>query len=227
MVRKQVPKRLWDYLLIWICETSSLSVSSSKYANGRTSLEIITGETPDISEYLDFGFYEWVNYRTNAGLGETSLGRWLGVSHKIGQLMSYWILPVSGKPISCVTVQPLTPSEKSTNEYIVVMNKFDESIAKRLVIQNSKVTFNSNTPEWNRLSLDEYDESFIKHFENKIDNDTIPHADTYTSADFDDTYINMELGLPRGPDGDLHHATMKSALSTMKVSLLVFHPIIQ
>jgi hypothetical protein len=61
MIKKKVPRRLWDFGLVWICDTGNLSVSSSKYANGRTwSLEIVTGETPDISEYLDFSFYEWV-----------------------------------------------------------------------------------------------------------------------------------------------------------------------
>ena len=58
-----------------MCDTGNLSVSSSKYASGRTAIEIVTGETPDISEYLDFSFYDWVTYRTNAGLGESSLGR--------------------------------------------------------------------------------------------------------------------------------------------------------
>jgi hypothetical protein len=89
MMKKKVPKRLWDYGMIWVTETGNLSVSSSRYANGRTAIEYITGETPDISEYLDFGFYDWVVYRANAGLGELSLGRWLGVSHKVGQLMLY------------------------------------------------------------------------------------------------------------------------------------------
>ena len=66
----------------------------------KTPLEIITGDTPDISEYLDFSFYDWVTYRANLGLGENSLGKWLGVSHKIGQLMSYWILTVSKNVVS-------------------------------------------------------------------------------------------------------------------------------
>ena len=68
MMKRKVPKRLWDYGLIWVCETGNMSVSSSKYANGRTALEIITGETPDISDYTEFGFYDWVTYRANAGL---------------------------------------------------------------------------------------------------------------------------------------------------------------
>ena len=32
-----------------------------------------------VDECLDFGFYDWVNYRSNAGLGETNIRRWLVV----------------------------------------------------------------------------------------------------------------------------------------------------
>ena len=41
---------------------------------GRTPLEYIRGKTPDISEYLDFNFYDWVTYRKSAGLVELSIG---------------------------------------------------------------------------------------------------------------------------------------------------------
>ena len=61
--------------------------TSSKYAKGRTPIECISGETPDISEYIDFGFYDWVTFRNNVGLGTAELGKWLGVSHWVGQLM--------------------------------------------------------------------------------------------------------------------------------------------
>ncbi len=50
-------------------------------------MEQVTGETLDISEYLDFGFYDHVSFWDNAGLGEIQLGRWLGVSHRVGSLM--------------------------------------------------------------------------------------------------------------------------------------------
>ena len=65
---------------------------------------------------MDFGFYDWVLYRTNTGLGQPELGKWLGVSHRVGQLMSYWILPISGIPISLTTVQQLTHPERETEE---------------------------------------------------------------------------------------------------------------
>ena len=64
-------------------------------------------------------------YRNDAGIGESQLGRWLGVSHKIGQLMSYWILPISARPISCVTVQRLTNLEKETTIWKQRMAEFD------------------------------------------------------------------------------------------------------
>ena len=56
MIKKSVPKCLWEFGYNWICETGNLSVSSSKYAQGRTPMEIITGEAPDIGEYMDFSF---------------------------------------------------------------------------------------------------------------------------------------------------------------------------
>mmetsp|Transcript_4294 Transcript_4294/g.6294 ORF Transcript_4294/g.6294 Transcript_4294/m.6294 type:complete len:99 (-) Transcript_4294:357-653(-) len=72
--KKNVPDRLLDFGLSCIMETGNLTVNSSRYSNGRYSngrppLEIITGETQDVSLYLDFGFYDWATYRTNAGLG--------------------------------------------------------------------------------------------------------------------------------------------------------------
>ena len=58
MIKNKVPERLWDYGLLWISKNGNLSVSSSRYASGCTSFECITGETPNISEYLDFTFYD-------------------------------------------------------------------------------------------------------------------------------------------------------------------------
>jgi hypothetical protein len=81
--RKNVPQRLWDYGLQWVCDIQNCTSNNTRGLNGRCPLERITGETVDISEYLDFGFYDWVWYRENAGLGITKIGRWLGVSHQI------------------------------------------------------------------------------------------------------------------------------------------------
>ena len=108
-----IPDRLWDFGMSYVAETSNVLIAtSSRYSKGRTPLEIITGETPDITEYMDFGSYDWITFRSNGELGKPELGRWLGVSHRVGQLMSYWLLPKSGIPLSCSIVQRLTQLEK-------------------------------------------------------------------------------------------------------------------
>ena len=88
MLKKKVPRQLWDYGVKWVCKVMQHTASTSGDLFGRTALEQPTGETPEISEYLDFTFYDWCWYNDNAGLGETKLGRWLGVSHRVGSLMS-------------------------------------------------------------------------------------------------------------------------------------------
>ena len=81
MLKKRVSQCLWNFALRWICETGNVTVTSLHYVQRRTPLEIITGETPDISEFFDFGFYDWVTFKSNGGVGGAEIGRWLGVSH--------------------------------------------------------------------------------------------------------------------------------------------------
>ena len=87
-------------------------MSLSRDSDGHTYIEYIIGETPEMSEYVLCEFYYWVVFRQNWGVGESELGRWIGVSHQVGPLMTYYILPKSSIPISCGTVQRLTLLEQ-------------------------------------------------------------------------------------------------------------------
>ena len=96
---------------LWIpvvAKIMQLTAIHSSKLQGRTPLKDMTRETPDISEYLDFGWYDRVWYKKDTGLGETKIGQFLGPSHQFGSLMSYWILPDSGIPVSRTTVQRIT-----------------------------------------------------------------------------------------------------------------------
>ena len=93
LVRKHVPKRLWDYGFVWVSEIMSMTnICSRSIGESIVPMTHITGETVDISEFLDFGFYDRVWYKENSGLGPESPGRWLGVSSRTGRLMCYFIL---------------------------------------------------------------------------------------------------------------------------------------
>ena len=69
MLRKKVSRRIWDYGLRWMCEIIQRTESWSGSLEGRTPLDMVIGETPDISECLDVGFYDWCWHHENASLG--------------------------------------------------------------------------------------------------------------------------------------------------------------
>jgi hypothetical protein len=52
MIKRKVPIRLWDFAFVWICEI----YSRQSYKGGRTGMEKNTGDTVDISEWVDFSF---------------------------------------------------------------------------------------------------------------------------------------------------------------------------
>lgn len=212
MAKRSVLQRLWDFGITWVCETANVTVSSSRYADGRTPLEIVTGITPDITEYLDFGFYDWVTYKTGGGVHPPELGRWLGVSHRVGLLMSYWILPASAIPISCDTVQRLTNSEQQTDEWKQRMADFTQRIKSRMEAQSAVVP-RPSIPASDRylIDLNHEDKKFMAEYHRVIDDPQLPHDDDTPTDDYQelDPYLGMEIGLPRGHDDLLIHAQVK------------------
>ncbi len=78
----------------------------------RTPYENLTGETPDISEYIEFEFHGWVKYwDPNTKQPGEQLGKWLGMARNQGPAMVYWILKDNGFVISRSTVRPLNHDE--------------------------------------------------------------------------------------------------------------------
>ena len=58
----------------------------------RTRYEEVTGQTAEISEWLDFEFYDlvyWYDIPNKPGLSDNVriLARWLGISHHVGSDM--------------------------------------------------------------------------------------------------------------------------------------------
>ena len=58
MFRTYFPKALWNYGIPYVAKIMQITASFASDLQGRTPLEALTGETPDISQYLDFGFYK-------------------------------------------------------------------------------------------------------------------------------------------------------------------------
>ena len=56
--RMYCPRALWSYGVTYVSKIMQITASFAAYLQGRTPFEALTGETPDISQYLEFGFYE-------------------------------------------------------------------------------------------------------------------------------------------------------------------------
>ena len=115
-----------------MCEIIQRPASRSGSLEGIPPLEVLTGEPLDISAYPDFGFYDWCWYHENAGLGELKLGRWLGVSHRVGSAMSFWILNDKCEIMSRVSVSRVTNLESETDSVKARKVDFIKGSAPRL-----------------------------------------------------------------------------------------------
>ena len=212
MLKQWVPNCLQDYGIRWVCEIMQCTASNSGRLHGRTPLEQLTGETPNISEYLDFSFYDWCCYNDNAGLGETKLGRWLGVSHHVGSLMFYWVLMLKGHVISRTTMSRVTNLEKQQTDVMHCLAEFDSALTARfnddahVLIEGGKI----QPQDWSK-PLDDLD--YLDEFHNVVSNPEVPEADQQFTPDvFDDRYLNMELALPHGEEATPQYAKVTKRL---------------
>ena len=199
MHRKQVPRRLWDYGLKWVSEVHVRTSSDAADLKGQTPLEQITWNTVDISKYLDFGFYYWCWYHENAGLGPTKLGRWLGVVHKAGRLMSYWILTVNCTVITRTTVQRVTSLEMQPDHMKERAQAFDEAIKARIKDSDHTILEGGKTQpyDWTDHPFEE-DPDFTEEFLEVISNNELKEADETFTPNVYNTYLSMELAIPQG-----------------------------
>ena len=199
MHHKRVPKRLWDYGLKWVSEVRVRTSSDAADLKGRTPLERITGDTVDISEYLDFSFYDWCWYHENAGLGPTKLGRWLGVAHKVGSLMSYWVLTINCTVIARTTVQRVTSLELQVTHMKERTQAFDEATKMKIKDNEHVILQGGKTQphDWSDHPFSE-DPDFTEEMHEVVSNDELKDADDDFTPDVYDTYLNMELAIPQG-----------------------------
>ena len=121
-----------------------------------------------------------------------SITRWLGVSHRVGGLMSYWILTQKSTVISITAVQRLTSLEKDTDKDKASISEFDTE--KSLCFREKEdLTYDGSNPNpknWSEYL--KYDPDFQEEFYSIIYYSNVPEADANFTLDvFDETYLNM------------------------------------
>jgi hypothetical protein len=134
MQKKNVYSRLWDYGLVYEGE---LLTRTSHGNDGRSGYEQVTGKTPDISEWLDFEFYELVCWwdqpnKPNINNETKRLGRWLGVSHRVGSDLCYWIITDSGQVVLKTSVEHVTHDDYLNKDTKGKVKEFEKKLGECL-----------------------------------------------------------------------------------------------
>jgi hypothetical protein len=134
MTKKKAPKWLWDYGLVFESELLSRMACGS---NRRTQYEEVTGQTPDISKWLDFEFYDliwWLDCPTKPNFTDATrrLARWLGISHHVGSNLRYWLITESGKIISKTSVEHVTCDDYLQADKKKEINAFNRTLETSL-----------------------------------------------------------------------------------------------
>ena len=202
MQDRKIPTRLWDYGLVY--EAGLLSRVARGH-DGRSGIERLTGETPDISEWIDFEFFDMVWYHTNQKSDATEeqahLGYWLGVAHRVGSDLCYWILTKSGKVVARTTVQHITKADQEREEIRQKMKEFQLIVAERL--NDANFTDDSDgkpgyledveveEEEWRRRGLVPSDEEY-----GKMVQEAKPEADEMGNAY--DEYVGAQIKMDFG-----------------------------
>lgn len=140
MRENQVPARLWDYGLVYIAEVQLLL---TRGLDQRPGIEKVMGQTGDISEWLDFSLYDrvwyWDQPKTDMTNEQARLGRWLGIAHRVGSDMTYWVLTESGRAIARSTVQHVTITDMATDAIRDRVSHFDATLLTRLSDDNFQI----------------------------------------------------------------------------------------
>ncbi len=136
MSRTNIPHKLWDFCCLYATELRNRLARPLPQLHGCTPYEMISGNTPDISEFLEYEWYQpvWYYEPTAFPDQERHLARWIGIAHRVGQVMCYWLLPKSGIPIARTTILAVKEEELGTTEVRGQLADYDEEINRKLAV---------------------------------------------------------------------------------------------
>lgn len=195
MIARQVPKRLWDDCLEFESHIRSNTVNSVYKLNGEVPETVMSGQTSDISQFCEFGFYDWTMWfdeKAKFPDGAWTLGRYLGPSIDVGPAMTSKILTKKGTVLHRSTYRPL--SEKEVVTMTDDFKLFNESIQAKLGPSASPADF----PAIGGEETVQFEPYYAHH---EVDVDDIPFSmkdEPEPTPEAHDQYVNAEVMLPRG-----------------------------
>lgn len=212
MQRRNIPVRLWCYVTEHVAWIMNLTASDLFRLGGRTPYEWMHGHTPDISEYIEFDMYEpvWFFANEEPFPNDTKqLGRWLGVAHKVGQAMNYYIMKQNGEVIVRSTVSSVEADDIDTISFKERLSLLDEGIASKIgdhrnaiIDRDEREADPADVYLWNINDLDEDFDDESGHDDVDPDDKVKELDDVISEGDLEmlDKFIGTHIHLPVGDE---------------------------
>ena len=169
-------------------------------------MERLTGDTPDISEWLDFDMYDQVWFWDSPGKEENPRpGRWLGVSHHIGSALCYWVIDGKGTIYSRTMVQHVMAQDMKSSDIRHQFESLDAALMEQLDDENFVSTGLPDMLYEEDMEAD-YMDSPEPYDLSAVVGDIEEEANIY------DEYLGAELYFDVGPNGGPRKGTVRKRL---------------
>jgi len=192
--RSNCPMILWDYALERRARIICSTTRSNHLLNGTTPHTMLTGQIADISDLVDFGWYEWVIYRVEGQkfpYQHQKLGRCLGPANNAGNAMSQWVLTITGDVMPIQTLRKLTKSEIFNPSMQLRMKEYDLKIRNRY--GDSMTTADEPNDEQDESDEIIYNEDYESLYDDEPTPSTLEHDEVVDH----ELYLEAEVMLPK------------------------------
>ena len=211
MREAQSPLVLWDYCAERRALIFSVTARDLFQLQGSNPHTATFGETADISNLCQFGWYEWCWFYDDSSAAKfpfdkAMLGRCLGPSKNEGNEMTQWVLKHNAQVVPRRTVHPLTPAQQSiANEAMAGAKRaFDDEIRERLGSSYRLPAEELEKQHPQELEPDDYFD-FVPYEDETEAPVLMPNADVLDAAgkpinqqSVVDRFIHAEVLLPQG-----------------------------
>ena len=208
LLRKtNTPVRLWDYCWEYYCGLKRITVTPNLHLEGLTPHQKIHGTAPNITEYIQYTWYEWIWYSDLDSDDDEDLGRWLGPAFHAGVGHTSYILKRNGEVITRSSLRPMKEGEMDSPATKRRCEDFTKEMESHIGNYTTG-TFNNHAdfgsdPYENIFEADELDDENIQPQEVDEAGNPVNHLDAdnfvETEPPFmenEDEHVGVELTLP-------------------------------
>lgn len=194
MVKTCSPKRLWDDCLELEAMIQSHSYHNIYKLNGEVPETVMTGQTADISQFAEHGWYDWIMFRDTAvSFPEDKwvLGKYLGPSFDVGPAMCAKLLKANGNYAHRSTYRSLTRDEMEDPQVLESMREFKASV-------HAALGPNAAPGDFDDIDIDIDTPAFAPYEDDEQEAQVPLEADDPDHFENLDEFLHAQVNLPIG-----------------------------